>query len=190
MGGLLQIVEDLVWCHRCNLRVRMKGRKPWYCWGVFGMAKYLLSSVHVFAQPHILPVHYQNHHSPLISSTSHQLMSNSNCMATRSKNATQHPGHVVKPPRIPANADGKTTKDKKADGAKAKAAKAVTKSWVLHNVPSSSRRLLKERICLMVLPAQTSPLQPIRLWHLPPNPMLPSLFWKVRWIPMKAILTS
>ena len=48
-------------------------------------------------------------------------------MTTRSKNATQHPGHAVKPPRIPANADGKTTKDKKADAAKAKAAKAVAK---------------------------------------------------------------
>ena len=45
----------------------------------------------------------------------------------RSKNATQYPGHVVKPPHVPANTDGKTTKDKKADAAKAKAAKAVTK---------------------------------------------------------------
>ena len=54
-------------------------------------------------------------------------MSNSNRVTTRPKNATQHPGHVVKPPRKPANANAKTTKDKKADAAKAKAAKAVAK---------------------------------------------------------------
>lgn len=67
--------------------------------------------------------------------------------------------------------------------------KLSPKSWVLHNAPSSSRKLLKERICLMLLPTQTSPPQLVALWHLPPNPMLPNLFWKVRWVLMKPILT-
>ena len=48
-------------------------------------------------------------------------------MRTRPKNATQNPGHIVKPPCKPANANAKTTKDKKADTVKAKAAKAVAK---------------------------------------------------------------
>ena len=54
-------------------------------------------------------------------------MSNLNCVTTRSNNATQHPSHAVKPPHKPANTNAKTTKDKKANAAKAKAAKDVTK---------------------------------------------------------------
>ena len=54
-------------------------------------------------------------------------MPKSQGVTTRSKNATQHPGYVDKPPRKPTNPNTVTTKEKKENAAKAKAAKAVAK---------------------------------------------------------------
>ena len=54
-------------------------------------------------------------------------MPRSQGVTTRSKNATQHPGYVDKPPRKPTDPNKVTTKEKKAIAAKAKAAKAVSK---------------------------------------------------------------
>ena len=54
-------------------------------------------------------------------------MPRSQGVTTRSKNATQHPGYVNKPPRKPTNPDKVMTKEKKAIAAKAKATKAVSK---------------------------------------------------------------
>ena len=54
-------------------------------------------------------------------------MPRSQGVTTRSKNATQHPGYVDKPPRKPTNPDKVMTKEKKAIAAKAKATKAVSK---------------------------------------------------------------
>ena len=54
-------------------------------------------------------------------------MPKSQGVTTRSKNATQHPGYVNKPPHKPTDPNMVTTKEKKENAAKTKAAKAVTK---------------------------------------------------------------